>query len=97
MILERGLGYHTDIDGLHVEVEVRDEGWQYRILRVKANVVLKDWTIPQHASTTEYGEPENTKFQAVSHALIELGRTGEDPHEIFSKTQWTRYGSGHNG
>ena len=97
MMLTKGLGYHTNLGGLHVEVEVRDDGWQYRILRIKKNQVLKDWALAQHPSTTEYSEPENTKFQAVSHALLELGQTGEDPHEVFRKTKWTQYGSGTQG
>jgi hypothetical protein len=85
------LGYQADLGGLHLKVEVRDDGWQYTVIRVKGNMVLKDWTISPHASTTEYSEPENTKFQAVSWALMELGRTQENPHEMFRQINWTAY------
>jgi hypothetical protein len=42
-------------------------------------------------------EPENTKFAAVSAALLELGRIGDDPHEVFSKTKWHLYGAEQSG
>src|SRR5690242_537475 len=92
-MLTKGLGYHTNFNGLHLEVEVRDDGWQYRAVLIKGNQVLKNWTIPQHPSTTEYQEPENAKFEAISYALGELGKTKEDPHEVLRRTTWTPYGA----
>jgi hypothetical protein len=95
MALTAGMGYHANLDGLHLEVEVREEGWYYRILKVKGTLFLVDWTLPTHPSVSDYGEPENAKFDAVSRALLELRRMEADPHEVFRTTEWTKYGPGH--
>ncbi len=92
--LRRGTGFHTDVDALHLEVEVRHEGWNYRILKTTRNEVIKNWTLPPHAGTSKYGEPENTKFHAISEALIALRRL-DDPHKVLAEAGWTPYGPGH--
>lgn len=90
-----GKGFHTDIDGLHLHVEVRYEGWMYRIIQPKGNETLKDWTLPPHTSTGKYTDPEHTKFHAVSDALLKLNRPHDDPDEVFWKLEWRPYGPGH--
>jgi hypothetical protein len=94
MSLPLGKGFHADLDGLHLHAEVQLEGWQYRILNVKENSVVKDWTMPLHASTSYYGEPANTQFQAVVEALRHLGRR-ENAHKVFARIKWEPYGPGH--
>jgi hypothetical protein len=94
-LLTAGMGYRTDIDGLHLQAQVQADGWRYRILRTKDNELIKNWTLPPHESTGAYAEPENTKFHAVSDALLELGKTTDDPHDIFGKIPRTPYGPGH--
>lgn len=90
-----GKGFHTDIDDLHLHVEVHVDGWSYRIIRAKGNQIVKDWSSPAHPSINTYSEPENVKFQAVSDALLELERIHDDPHKVFEETEWEPYGGGH--
>ena len=93
-MLTLGMGFHAEVDGLHLEVEVGPQGWQYRIIANKDNGVVADCT-PSRASTGQYLEPENAKFQAVCAALGFLGRTQEDPHSVFRELHWQQYGHGH--
>lgn len=95
MTLQRGTGFHADLEGLHLHVEVLDEGWSYKIFRGNSNETVKDWTLPPHASTTQYGEPENSKFAAVAEGLSFLGRRDSDAHQVLRELRWKPYGPGH--
>jgi len=65
-----------------------------QVSRIQHGEVLKDWTVPRHESVAVYAEPENAKFEAVSAALLKMGRK-DDPHEVFSRLKWRPYGPGH--
>ena len=84
-------GHATTIDGLYFQVQLIDDGWRYQISRNKKNQILQAWCITGQATASVYMEPESTKFGAVGAALLELGRDGEDPHEVFGTTMWHLY------
>ena len=90
-MLQGRIGFHSDVEDLHLEVEVHRDGWNYRIVTSSGRVVLRDWTLPPYATTGDYSEPGNTKFHAVSEALLCLGKTQDDSHAVFSKTVWYSY------
>jgi len=83
-----GQGFYAKIDGLHLDVQWRDQNWQYRIFKIQGNDTLTPWTIPK--SENEYQEPGGTKFHAVSDALGKLNRP-DDPHEVFDTLPWHEY------
>jgi hypothetical protein len=91
MSLAKGTGFSTEIDGLKLKAEVLAEGWKYQITRIESGEVRKDWTMPLHSSVSAFAEPENTKFQAIESALLELRRT-DDPYSVFRAVKWHPYG-----
>src|SRR5947209_3495943 len=82
MSLAKGTGFLAEIDGLKLKAEVLADGWKYQIIDIESADVRNNWTIPLHASVSAFREPENTKFQAVEAALLELRRT-DDPYSVF--------------
>ena len=92
-MLQERIGFHSDVEDLHLEVEVHHDGWNYRIVTSSGRAVLRDWTLPPYATTGDYSEPGNTKFHAVSEALLCLGKTQDDTHVVFRRTVWYSYAS----
>lgn len=78
-----------DLDGLHLQAEVLDDGWYYRISKSGKGTV-KDWTPAPAPSASKYEELEDVKFEAVVSALGILHKS-DDPHEVFSTVVWRPY------
>ena len=49
------MGYSADLDGLHLQAEVLDDGWYYRISKSGKGTV-KDWTPAPAPSASKYEE-----------------------------------------
>jgi hypothetical protein len=91
--MTRGQGFSVDFDGLHLQVEVREEGWHYRIGRIRGGEI-HPWTSGPAPGTEQYQEPEGTKFEALTTAIGILHRI-DDPHAVFETLRWRAYGPGH--
>ena len=92
--MTRGQGFYAEVDGLELKVEVREDGWYYRLLQIKGGKVLLDWTSAPAPGTSPYQEPEDVKFEAVTTAMGLLKRS-DDPHKFFRELTWHSYGPGH--
>ena len=90
--MKMGEGFSAELDGLHMVVQVMEDGWYYRIIPTKGGTALLDWTRGPAPSTSNYQEPEDVKFEAITSAIGLLSRK-DDPHELLRRLQWRQFGA----